>query len=67
MSEDRDRLLGKDEPEQADDDVEAHRLVAKDSTIEDNDDDDVEAHRLVAKDSTNDDGDDDVEAHRLQA
>ena len=47
MSEDRDRLNENADPEQADDDVEAHRL-AKDPTIEDSDDsDDVEAHRLA--------------------
>jgi hypothetical protein len=46
MSEDRNRLAANEDPEQADDDVEAHRL-AKDSTIEDDGDDDVEAHRLA--------------------
>ena len=47
MSEDRNRLAANEEAEQADDDVEAHRL-AKDPTIEESDDsDDVEAHRLA--------------------
>ncbi len=48
MSEDRNRLAKNDDREQADDDVEAHRL-AKDPTIEENSDDsdDVEAHRLA--------------------
>ena len=45
MSEDRDRLSANEDAEQADDDVEAHRL-AKDPTSEDSDDD-VEAHRLA--------------------
>ena len=51
MSEDRNRLAENDDGEQADDDVEAHRL-AKDPTTDDSDDgDDVEAHRLAyAKD-----------------
>lgn len=47
MSEDRNRLAMNDDGEQADDDVEAHRLVAKDPTIEGNSDDsdeEVEAH-----------------------
>jgi hypothetical protein len=39
MSEDRNRLAMNDDGEQADDDVEAHRLVAKDPTIEGNSDD----------------------------
>ncbi len=48
MSEDRNRLNENADPEQADDDVEAHRL-SKDPTIEENSDDsdDVEAHRLA--------------------
>jgi hypothetical protein len=47
MSEDRDRLDENQDPEQADDDVEAHKLL-KDPTSEDNDsDDDVEAHKLM--------------------
>jgi hypothetical protein len=51
MSEDRDRMSGKDDTNQSDDDVEAHRLFAKDSSPEENDDsddsDDVEAHKLA--------------------
>jgi len=45
---DRDRLAENQDPEQADDDVEAHRLAA-DSTPNDaaDDSDDVEAHRLA--------------------
>ena len=46
MSEDRDRLAENEDPEQADDDVEAHRL-AKDPNSDDSDDNDVEAHRLA--------------------
>ena len=48
MSEDRDRLSVNEDAEQADDDVEAHRL-AKDSTPNEgaDDSDDVEAHRLA--------------------
>jgi hypothetical protein len=48
VSEDRDRLLENTDPEQADDDVEAHRLL-KDPTTDDSvdSDDDVEAHRLL--------------------
>jgi hypothetical protein len=46
MSEDRDRMNENEDPEQVDDDVEAHRL-AKDPTIEESDGDDVEAHRLA--------------------
>ena len=47
MSEDRDRLSSANEDaEQADDDVEAHRLL-KDPTSDESGDDDVEAHRLA--------------------
>ena len=47
MSEDRDRMNENEDPEQADEDVEAHRLL-KDPTNENSDDsDDVEAHRLL--------------------
>jgi hypothetical protein len=46
MSEDRNRLAKNDDGEQTDDDVEAHRLVAKDPTIEENSDA-VEAHALA--------------------
>jgi hypothetical protein len=49
MSEDRNRLAKNDDGEQTDDDVEAHRLVAKNPTIEENSDDSdaVEAHALA--------------------
>jgi hypothetical protein len=46
MSEERDRLQANEDAEQADDDVEAHRL-AKDPTVEESDGDDVEAHRMA--------------------
>jgi hypothetical protein len=45
MSEDRDRLVGKDD-EIENDDVEAHKLAMKNDD-EDSNDDDVEAHRLA--------------------
>jgi hypothetical protein len=45
MSEDREKLHENDDPEQVEDDVEAHKLH-KDPTSEDSDDD-VEAHKLM--------------------
>jgi hypothetical protein len=47
MSDERNRLQMNEDADQADDDVEAHRLL-KDATSEDSDDnDEVEAHRLA--------------------
>lgn len=47
MSEDRDRLNENTDPEQADEDVEAHRLLKDGTPSESDDSDDVEAHRLA--------------------
>ena len=47
MSEDRDRMNENQEPEQADEDVEAHRLLKDSAPSESDDSDDVEAHRLL--------------------
>ncbi len=47
MSEDRNRLAANEDAEQADDDVEAHRLAKDPNTEESDDGDDVEAHRLA--------------------